>query len=278
MTSCGTNKTLVDDSVVSGYQLVLRLAGSTILCPDAPSRRGFARVVLATGKSRGLLAFGAADTHGHLLTRGSRAVAGELAHAVEVALHSVLPSTSHFLPVEITPVVNQIHLVNAFRYVQRNAVHHGVLDPLATEASSLHDLLGLRYIAPWLAPRVRAALPRTHREELTDLLALSDLGLDGEPTPTTLPLAAAAIIGQANLVGEGRLTVAARVAAVALVKEKWRFTAIARSLGVGLRAVQRYARREPDPNLLDSLRRQLAWMDAAGRAADPLLAPSRRRS
>ena len=223
-----------------------------------------------------MLAFGAADTHGHLLTVGDRAAAGDLAHAVQVALHAVLPSPSRFLPAEITPVVDHFHLVNAFRYVQRNAAHHGVQDPLATEASSVHDLLGLRYIAPWLAPRVRAALPRTHREELTDLLGLPTLALVAEPSSTTLPLAAAAIIGQSKLQGEGRLVVNARVAAVALVKQRWRSIEIARALEVGLRTVQDYATREADPNLVDSLNRQLAWMTAVVKVADPLLSPNRR--
>lgn len=254
-----------------GFQLVLRLSGSPVLCPDAASRRGFARVVLAVGKDRGLIAFGAADTHGHILTIADRTVAGELAQAVEVALHRVLPSTARFLPVDITPVTDQPHLVHCFRYVQRNAAHHGVLDPLATEASSTHDLLGLRCISPWLGARVRSALPRTHRDELTALLGMPSLALTGEPTPATLAQAAAAVIGRAELKGEDRMAVDARVAAVALVKETWRFEMIARSLGTGVRTVQRYALRAPRPYLLACLRRHLAWVNAAAAVPDPLL-------
>lgn len=253
-----------------GFQIVLRRTGSPVLCQDAAARRAFSGALLRVGKDRGLLAFGAADTHGHILMVGDRTMAGELAHAAETALAYALPSPVGFGAAEITVVRDQAHLVSTFRYVQRNAAHHGVTEPGATEASSLHDLLGLRIVAPWLGFRVRRLLPRTTRDELLELMNLPTLGVSGEPSPSTLAPAAAAAIGRADLRGDEPMVVAVRTAAVALVRDAWRPAEIGRALGLTERSVRRHSTREARADVLEGLRRQLAWRAAVAMAPDAL--------
>lgn len=204
-------------------------------------------------------------------------MAGELAHAAETALAYTLPSAVGFVAAEITEVSDQAHLVSTFRYVQRNAAHHGVVDPGATEASSLHDVLGMRIVAPWLGLRVRRLLPRTTRAELLQLLGLPDLGVSGEPVPSTLAIVAAATIGRADLRGDEPLVVAARTAAVALVRTAWRPAEIGRALHLAERSVRRHAAWEPRASLVEALRRQLAWQAAVATVSDPLLVGVRGR-
>lgn len=253
-----------------GYQLVMRLAGSRVLAPDAPSRRALARALLSVGRDRGLLAFGAADTHLHALTTANREGAGELAQAIAVSLHAALETSVPFQLTDITPVEDQHHLLSTFKYVQRNASHHGLADPAATEASSLHDLLGMRFLAPWLNERVRQAFPRLRRAELLQVLQLPTLGVEGEPVPTLLADAAAASIGRGALNGHEPIVVAARAAAITLVGGAWKATETARALGITVRSVHRLALRPGDPTIVRAIRRHLAWRATLVGVPNPL--------
>ncbi len=251
-----------------GYQVVLRLADDRVMAPDARGRRALASVVLAAGRERGLLAFGAADTHLHLLAQGDRRGAGLLARGVELGLRSALALPIGFAAPAITPIQDQNHLRSAFGYVQRNARRHGIVDPTATEASSLHDLLGMRRVAPWLVDRVRGVLPRVTRATLLELIALPGLGTLGDVGPD-LADATAAVFALPCLEGNSAGAVRARVTGISLVKGEWTPASIGRTFGVGERAVRRLATLAPDPMDVQSLRRQLAWRAAVGLVAPP---------
>ncbi len=251
----------MDSGTSIGYQLVLRLQDDRVIAPHATSRRALARSVLAVGRERGLLAFGAADTHLHLLVLCDRGAAGLLARSLETALGSELELSVSFSTPAITPIHDQRHLGAAFAYVQRNARKHGIADPRTTEASSLHDLPSLRTIAPWLAERVRQALPRVRRTDLLEILAMPQLGVDGDVSGD-LPDACAAVFGLADLAGRSTEAVRARATGVALATGLWTSGAIAAALGVTGRTVERLRLHPVAPADLEGLRRQFAWRAA----------------
>jgi|GEM_PF-816447 len=251
-----------------GFHLVLRSEDDRVLAPGGRERRALVSVVLAAGKARGLLAFGAADTHLHVLTTADRAAAGQLAHALAIGLHAALAVPAPFAPVRIRPVEHHRHLLNAFRYVMSNAAHHGVVDPAATDASSLHDLLHLRSVAPWLADRVRRALPRVDRADLLEVLGLPQLGLvpSGGFEPGWLD-AAAAVRLLPGLDGRAPRAAAARAALVAVALPLCNVRTLAPVLAIDPRSVRRLAQ-AADPLDVVALQRQLAWREAlAGRGA-----------
>jgi hypothetical protein len=262
-----------------GYHLMLRLVDDRVMAPTPASRRALVRCVAEQGEARGLLAFGAADTHVHLLTMSDRATAGRLAHAVETALRSALELPVGFEAVRVRPVLDQAHLRHTFRYVQQNPAHHGVQAPEATEATSLHDLLGLRVVAPWLIDRVRASLPRTSREELTDMLGVRATVFDGAPEPAAARIvvdAAAAVACLPSLDGKTPAACNARAIAVASLMPSHRRDHVADALGVTPRTVRRLVSVPPPTAYVAAMRRQLAWRGALRRSPlEGAAAPSR---
>ena len=255
-----------------GHHLVLRFIDDRVIAPDAVARRRVARVVLRIGRAHGLLAFGAADTHLHVLTTADRVGAGKFAHALEIALHAALGVKVPFEAARIRPIADQRHLVNAFAYVQGNAARHGVIVPEATEASSLHDLLGLRVGAEWLAVEVQRRLPRTDRELLRTIL-----GMPGLPARAELPFgpehldAAAAVLSLPDLRSRTGEACEGRRAIVAVAGAAIRPELLASVMGVTDRAVRRLADAPADAKVVEALRRQLAWRAALG---PPSLGPS----
>ena len=249
-----------------GYQLVLRATDDRVLCPDAARRRALARTTASVGLERGLLAFGAADTHLHVLAICDRPAAGKFAQALALALRPALRLPVGFDCTRITPIEDQHHLRSAFAYVQRNARRHGVADPDATEASSLHDLLGLRRSAPWLPDRVRRALPRVTRAVLVELMAVPEPA-DFQTPGAGLADAAAALFALPDLAGKGAEAVRARVAALSIVEALWTPEASAKALGITPRAARRLALREVDALDVAALRRQLAWRETVRRVS-----------
>lgn len=244
-----------------GYQVVLRAADDRVLAPDSYTRRRLAATMLEVGRDFGLLAFGAADTHIHSLAICDRVAAGRLAQSLQAALRPALRLPVPFEPARLTPIEGQSHLVACFPYVLRNARKHGILDPCASEGSSVHDLLGLRRTAPWLRDRVRATLPRLTRRDLLPILGVRDLGGSGALGPD-LADAAAATFALPDLRGRSDLVVRGRVAALALVRLVWTPAAIAEVLHITERTVHRLGERPPDPADVEALRRQLAWRHA----------------
>ena len=77
---------------------MLCLREDRVIAVDLAARRTLARTVLKAGRSRGLLAFRAADTHLHLQVACGRPEAGELARRLEIALVRALRLAVGFAP------------------------------------------------------------------------------------------------------------------------------------------------------------------------------------
>lgn len=255
----------MDSGTSIAFQIVLRLVDDRVIAPDSASRRVLAATIARVGRDRGLLAFGAADTHIHVAALCDRINAGLLARSLEMALRTALALPVCFAAPSITRVSDQHHLKATFGYVQRNARRHGIADPDATEGSSLHDLLGMRTTSLWLGDRVRGALPRTTRGDLLDLLAMPGLGVVG-PVGADLADATAAVFGLRDCRGRTPEAVSARATGISLVTGIWTPDAIAETFRVSVRTVERLRSWPVVPADREGLRRQLAWR-AAARAA-----------
>ncbi len=231
--------------------LVFRAVDSRVLAPTVGARRRLARALVQVGNAYGLLAFGAADTHVHVLLLGS-AAPGPGAHALALAVRH---ATGLPVPMErtrILPVDDQIHLGRAFFYTLGQAAHHGVgFDPLR-EATSLPDLLGLRPGGHDVIARVRAALPRVGRDQLLASLGVPHLN------PTLLldhvHEAACAAAGTVDLAGRTPRILAARRAALALTTAQLTTRAAATRFGLAPRSARRDRASPADP----------AWIRAVG--------------
>ena len=77
---------------------MLRLRDGRVIAVDLGAQRTLARTVLKAGRSRGQLAFRAADTHLHLQVACDRPEAGELARRLEIALVRSLRLAVGFAP------------------------------------------------------------------------------------------------------------------------------------------------------------------------------------
>lgn len=233
------------------WQIVLRAADSRVLAPSIGERRVLARTVLRIGMPRGLLAFGAADTHLHVLVLGDRATAGRTAQAIGAALTWGKGREVGSSPAAVSEVRDQWHLESTFHYVLGQGMHHGVgTDPLL-EATSLPDLLGLRVIAPGLISRVREILPRTSRERLLGHLGVAELG-----PAVDLPLlleSAAAVVCLPDLNGCGRDAIAARRAALHVAGPHFGRDL----LGESERTERRLRSGTVDPTLLSAVKLQM---------------------
>ncbi len=156
------------------YHVTMRLADDRVLAPSDLERRRAARVLLRIGRDFDLLAFRLADTHLHALVRCSAEASGRFCQRVACALLRRLALPAPFERGRRRPIADQRHLYRAFFYVLSQDTRHGlVLDPFH-DASSLPDLLGLRFFDATIAARVRAFLPRVRPEELRTLMTRAD--------------------------------------------------------------------------------------------------------
>src|SRR5262249_20645079 len=129
-----------------GFHVILRLEDDRPIATTPAARRTVARVVLVQGESRGLVAFGPADSHLHAMLVTDRETAGAFARYLACALHYHLTLRARFETARIRPLYDQRHAYNAFRYVQRQDSRHELhVDP-TRDATSLPDLLGLRVL------------------------------------------------------------------------------------------------------------------------------------
>ena len=233
------------------HHIMLKLRDRRVIAPTVEARRRLARSVLLRGDEFGLLAFRAADSHVHLLALCDREAAGEYGRRVELSLRQPSP----FLPAHVKPIGDQRYLETCFDYILDQERHHEIdLDP-RHEASALPDLLGLRVVAPQIMHRVRSYLPRIKRRALLEHLGAPDL--DGPPVSWHgLAEASAAALGLPSLSGRSADQVAARVAAVHATAALGP-SATARLLGTSRMTVHRLRRREPRPDLIRALLRQL---------------------
>jgi hypothetical protein len=246
----------------------LRLEDDRVIAPTVAARRMLATRVLAIGVPFDLVVLRCVDTHLHFVVMGDEARAHECSRRIVLSLHNTLGHDARFQPVRIKEISDQWYLTNAFWYTLRQERHHAVvLDPVH-DASSLPDLVGLRLIAPHLAVRVRALLPRIRTEDLWEEV-LHDLpGVDLGREVLALRLAAdaaAAAFGLATLTGNGATVVRARRAAVHLLSPHVGSRALGQHLGIGERAVRKLRATEPEPNAVRAVRMQLALRSARAR-------------
>jgi hypothetical protein len=275
-------------STVLASHIMLRLADDRVVLPDTAARRVAAAAILDIGRHYGLLAFRAADTHIHMLAACDRRAAGKLAHAVEVALRLRLRLAVPFAPARIKVVADQHHLHNAFGYVLRQAERHDLpIDPFH-EASSLPDLVGLRVVAPDLAFRVSAMLPRSRPRQLAIELGLvpcEDAApfIPGVDDLDQLSDSAAAAAAMPALVGRRGRAQAVRRAAVALAEESAvgrrgpSALDLAARLGCSARTVTALRSQPLDQTVLRAVRGQLRLRAGWRRAAPAGGGDERRR-
>ncbi len=225
------------------HHLVLRLEESRLLAPTPPARRWLAGSLVRCGGPDGLLAFGIADTHAHVLLTADRAKAGAMARRAEAAAQRHLRPGVPFEPARYWAVKGQFHLENTFIYVLRQAEHHGVTTDPFHDGSLLPELLGLRVGGREVVEHVQQVLPRCNRADLLALLGLESLepGLPCEH----LADAAAAAFGLPDLSGRDARTLAARAAAVAFARRTLEPGEVARLLGTSPKTVTRHEGRRP---------------------------------
>ncbi len=249
-----------------GFHITMRLTDDRPIATTPAALRVVARVMLEQGRSRGLLAFGAAADHLHAALATERATAGAFARYVETALVWRLALAARFERARIRPLRDQKHATNTVHYAHRQDSRHGFnLDP-AREGTSLPDLLGLRVVDTSIIARVRAHLPHIRREELVApfpagafdaVAARPALSLPAMPIDLALlPDAAAAALALPDLLGRTRDAHRARRAAVHAAGPHATSDDLARTLGICVRAVQTLRAMPPDLDLIRAIERQ----------------------
>jgi hypothetical protein len=222
-----------------GYHVTLRLADDGGIARTPGGLRVASRLVLKHGEERGLVAHRFADNHEHSLLLCTREEAGTFANVVEGALRRCLHIGVPFQPARIRRIADERHLTNSFPYLFRQEEHHGTAFDLLHDGSSLLDLLGMRMGSPWLAPRVRAALPRLNRDTLVEWLDAP--GLDDEPMDVHyLADAAAGAWGVPDLRGNSAPSIRARRVAIHMLDRLAPNLGVMSTLGIPTRSAWRY--------------------------------------
>jgi hypothetical protein len=249
-----------------GYQVVVRLEGDVVMAPSVEERRMLARMLLRASESSPIVAFGAADTHAHVLVVGDRAEAGEAARRVRIAWARSFPSRPRIERTSYFEVRDQWHLASCFGYVTRQAQGHGVPTDPTFDASSLVDYAGLRASSEACTIRAREHVPRSSARDLARMLGVEALEewlrrplaaapLEGEAL-AILSESAAAAAGIGDLSGRGAEACAARLAAVHAVSRRVPRAELAAALMCDLRTVKRLGREEPSARLVAAVRGQ----------------------
>ncbi len=196
--------------------LTMRLVLDRTLTSTDAERRTFVRVMLDVGLGElGLLAFGMADTHVHLLIAATPARAIELARRVKIAMQRRLALGGvSFEPTRVRAVDDVHHLQSVLRYVLGQPARHAHQLDRCFEGSSIHELLGMRVIdGGALLRAVRRMAPRLEPSDLFPLLRV-ELSSLCSVDYAGLADAAAAAFALGSLLGQSALTVRARRAAV----------------------------------------------------------------
>lgn len=210
-----------------------------------------------------IIGFGIADNHVHILVD----VTGvDPVRAVQVVTHTLTRRGGQVLsPTWWEPVRDQHHLRNIVMYQLRQPSHHGIGVPNALWAGSTrYDLIGARRCGSFAPERLFAHLPRLRANDILDELgvpALRPLSPDdlARCGPAAIAEAAARAIARPTLAGSTHDVLAARRAAVALVRKSNMPTAGAKPfLGAPPRTLRRDVRRDPDEQMLAAVCKQLA--------------------
>lgn len=231
-----------------GWHVTLRLADGRGIAREPRALRIAARVLLAQGEPRGLLAFRVADTHTHVLLACHRAAAGRFAQAAAIALRLKLRIPVSFEAYRATPITDERHLKNALRYLFLQEEHHGTAFDLGHDGSSLPDLLGMRVLGgSGMVERVRRLLPRLPRSALVEWLRAGNFEA-ADAHHEMLDDAACAAFALVDLRGQRPDQRRARHAAAHVAHGlSTSVSAIAKALGVVERSVRRLLATEVDP-------------------------------
>lgn len=264
----GYERWVIDDGTpVLGYHVMMRLCFDTGIARKGAVLRRASSIVIDHGRDRGLAAHRFADTHLHTLVMSSRVDAGKFALYAEAGLRKRLRIRVPFERCRIRPIGSERYLGNVVRYFFKQEDHHGTAFDLAHDGSSLPDLIGLRVGNPWLAERVREAVPRLRLSSLTELLNAP--GFEEEsPDVTLLGDAAAAAFGLPSLRGGTILHASARAAAVQVVDRLSLAGNLPTLLEIGSRSVSRYRSASVDDKALRAVELQLRLRSYLRRTAD----------
>ncbi len=251
----------------SVQHLTLRMAQDWNLARTIAERRAAVRSIVSVGAGDlGLLAFGIADTHVHLLIAATPSRAIELARRIKLGLHRVLSlGRVSFAPTRLRAIEDMHHLTNAVSYVVgQPAKHARGLDPYF-EGSSLHELLGLRVADEGqLGRAIQALAPRF---DAASLAAIA--GADVTTGPIDFELladAATAAFALSSLRGRTVSVARARWAAVHVARDL-ASGEIASLLGVSVSWVNELRRSAPPPAHVEAVRRQLRLRTAVRAAS-----------
>jgi hypothetical protein len=155
-----------------GFHLTFRLLDGRVLAPTELHRRMGARAIVRIGARRGLVAYGIADTHLHVVVLLDRDEAGKLARCLGTALKRAWPSPVPFEPARFVAIRDQGHLHRTVRYVLRQQQRHGVTIDPCHDGNSLPDVLGWRHMgheARVYVDRLRRHVPRLDLDELWEI-------------------------------------------------------------------------------------------------------------
>jgi ferredoxin-thioredoxin reductase catalytic subunit len=222
-----------------GYHVTFRLADDGGIARTPATLRFASQLILRCGENRGLVTHRLADNHGHTLLLATREQAGTFANVVEGMLRKKLRLRVPFQPCRIRPIENERHLGRSLPYVYRQEEHHGTCFDALHDGSSLPELLGMRMGSPWVASRVRSAVPRLARTSLLDWLGAP--GLDDEAMDVRhLADAASGAWGVGSLRGKSVRHIRARRVAVHVFERLAPDGCAASTLEIPGRSVRRY--------------------------------------
>jgi len=257
-----------------GSHMMFRLEDDRVIAPSIRHRRALARAVYRVCAHYQLICFGAADTHLHLELAEPRERLGRFTQRLTEALRRSLRLPVRFRRPTIKPLADQYHLQNTFHYSLNQRNRHGILSDPFLDASSLPELLCMRFLPTDSIGRVRELLPRLTRSDLLPHL-WPPRQPKGPPPPTDLlpseqlidPCDAAA--GALGLPSLDRRTPEVQRALAALVQLASRQlppARVAELIGRSRQAVWRLRSVCPHPALAHALRLQLglrAWLGQA---------------
>jgi len=246
-----------------GQHIRLRLKDDRVIAATPQERRIVATSVLGLGRSHNLVSYGSGDNHLHMAAGTDERDGMELARRVEISLQKRLHLTVTFVPAYPEPIVDQRHLLNAFRYDLRQCQRHGLdWDPYH-EGSNLPDLLGLRVLGGYTAGNVRRLLPRVKREELLELLGVAELRPADGPPDQVIPAAIRAA-GVPEIAGHTRQMNRVRRVVIEIVGGRIPSRTLAALLKVGKSTFFTIAKLAPDSQLVLAIRLQLGLHQALG--------------
>ncbi len=238
------------------WHLMFRTDDDRVIAPSTAARRALARTVYELAGPCGLLAFGAADNHLHVVVVCSRELAGRLAQRLAVALRARLGIAVRFFPTRFREVRDQRHLRAVLHYVLGQRNHHGLGSDPFLDASSLPELLGMRLLRTDSVGLVRELLPRVTRGELQKHLGVATLELG--PSLVQPVDAVAGALGLADLDVDRALGHLGRAAVVQLCGDEMPTRVLMELLNRGPRTISRLRGVEVPLRLMRAAQQQLA--------------------